>query len=340
MNILTQIRDKAKFNLRKIILCETNDERIIKAVKKIVSERIAKIVLVGEREKILKNFLPQEIQELEIIASDEPSVINDFAIKYCQLKNNAVDLRAAKRILSDPLYLAAMALKKDRADGLVAGATRTTAEVLKSLISILGCKNSLSISGAFLMEIPNCALGENGVFIFADCGVIPDPSAKQLANIALASAELFKLLVNKKPKVAMLSFSTNGSATHKTLDKVLEATNIVRRISPDLDVDGEIQADAALIPEIAECKFPGNRVKGKANVLIFPDLNCGNITYKLIERLAKAKAIGPLLQNLNKPVSDLSRGCSVENIVDAVGITAVRAAEPATRLTPHAKDKK
>ena len=297
MSILTQIRERAKSNLQRIILCEAGDSRIIRATREIISQQIARIVLVGEKETILSSFSLEEIKQLEIINSDE-----------------------------DPLYLSARLLKEGRADGLVAGATRTTADVLKSLISILGCKDSLSISGAFLMEVANCSSGEEGVFIFADCGVIPEPSAKQLANIAIASADLFRLLINKEPKVAMLSFSTNGSATHRLLDKVIEATNIVKEISPDLKIDGEIQADAALVPEIAERKFPGSKIKGKANVLIFPDLNSGNIAYKLTERLAKARAVGPLLQNLRKPVSDLSRGCAVQDIVDAVAVTAVRAA--------------
>ncbi|MCD6094194.1 MAG: phosphate acetyltransferase [Candidatus Omnitrophica bacterium] len=297
MSILTQIRERAKSNLQRIILCEAGDSRIIRATREIISQQIARIVLVGEKETILSSFSLEEIKQLEIVNSDE-----------------------------DPLYLSARLLKEGRADGLVAGATRTTADVLKSLISILGCKDSLSISGAFLMEVANCSSGEEGVFIFADCGVIPEPSAKQLANIAIASADLFRLLINKEPKVAMLSFSTNGSATHRLLDKVIEATNIVKEISPDLKIDGEIQADAALVPEIAERKFPGSKIKGKANVLIFPDLNSGNIAYKLTERLAKARAVGPLLQNLRKPVSDLSRGCAVQDIVDAVAVTAVRAA--------------
>jgi len=297
MSILTQIRERAKSNLQRIILCEAGDSRIIRATREIISQQIARIVLIGEKETILSSFSLEEIKQLEIVNSDE-----------------------------DPLYLSARLLKEGRADGLVAGATRTTADVLKSLISILGCKDSLSISGAFLMEVTNCSSGEEGVFIFADCGVIPEPSAKQLANIAIASADLFRLLINKEPKVAMLSFSTNGSATHRLLDKVIEATNIVKEISPDLKIDGEIQADAALVPEIAERKFPGSKIKGKANVLIFPDLNSGNIAYKLTERLAKARAVGPLLQNLRRPVSDLSRGCAVQDIVDAVAVTAVSAA--------------
>ncbi len=296
MDILAKIREKAKSNLQRVILCEPEDSRIIRATKEIISQQIARIILVGKKEIVLRNFSAGEIEQLEIINSDE-----------------------------DPLCLSAMLLKEGRADGLVAGATRTTAEVLKSLISILGCKNSLSISGAFLMQVANCQSGENGIFIFADCGVIPDPSPKQLANIAIASADLFRLLINKEPKVAMLSFSTDGSATHKFPDKVIEATNIVKELSPDLKIDGEIQADAALIPTVSERKFPSSKIKGEANVLIFPDLNCGNIAYKLTERLAKARAVGPLLQNLNKPVSDLSRGCSVHDIVDAVAITAVRA---------------
>lgn len=298
MDILNQIRNKARSNLQRVILCEPEDSRIIRASKEIISQQIAKIVLVGKKEIVLRNFSAEEVEQLEIIDSDE-----------------------------DPLSLSARLLKEDRADGLVAGATRTTAEVLKSLISILGCKNSLSISGAFLMQVANCQSGENGIFIFADCGVIPDPSPKQLANIALASADLFRLLINKEPKVAMLSFSTNRSATHKILDKVIEATNIVQGLSPDLKINGEIQADAALIPEVAKRKFPSSEIKGKANVLIFPDLNSGNIAYKMTERLAKARAVGPLLQNLNKPVSDLSRGCSVQDIIDAVAVTAVRAKE-------------
>ncbi len=326
MDILSQIRERAKSNLQRIILCEVDDNRIVKAVKEVIAQQIAKITLVGKKELILEGFSSAEIQEIEIIASDDKSIINSFSTEYCKIKGNEIDSEKAEIILGDPLYLAAMA-SKIKGQGLVAGATRTTGDVLKNLISLVGCVNSLSISGAFLIRIPNCRAGEEGVFIFADCAVIPDPSAKQLANIALATADLFRLLINKEPKVAMLSFSTNGSASHKTLDKVVEATSIIKEILPDLKLDGEIQVDAALIPEIAERKFPSSKIKGEANVLIFPDLNSGNIAYKLTERLAKARAIGPLLQNLTRPVSDLSRGCSVEDIVDAVAITAVRAAE-------------
>ncbi|RKY38740.1 MAG: phosphate acetyltransferase [Candidatus Omnitrophota bacterium] len=324
MDILARIRERARGSEKRIVLCEAEDKRVISAVKQITQQKIARIVLVGKRKQIEENLL-SETSEIEIIDTEE--FASSLAPVYYRKKKGVSSLEEAQERLKDPLHLSTFLLGEGKVDGMVAGASRTTAQVLRSLIANLGCKDSFSVSGAFLMQIPHCELGEEGVFIFADCGVIPEPSAKQLANIALASANLFRLLINREPKVAMLSFSTKGSAKHKLIDKVIEATEIAKRCAPDLKIDGEIQADAALIPEIAKCKYPDSEVKGRANVLIFPDLNAGNIAYKLIERLSKARAVGPLLQNLNRPASDLSRGCSVEDIVDVVAITAIRAKE-------------
>jgi phosphate acetyltransferase len=241
-------------------------------------------------------------------------------------EHKGITLTTAEEILKDPVYYAAMMVREGSADGFVAGASYTTPDVARAAIHCLGADSRIeTVSSSFIIIVPDCAYAEGGIFVFADCGIVPEPTSKQLAQIALSSAELMEKVLRFEPRVAMLSFSTQGSASERCVEKVKEATKLVKELKPNLLVDGELQVDSAIVPEVAKIKTPDSILKGRANILIFPNLDAGNIAYKLVQRLAKAKAIGPLLQGLNKPCSDLSRGCDVEDIVDAVAVTVVRA---------------
>ena len=236
-------------------------------------------------------------------------------------------IEKARETLKDPIYFATMMIQSNAADGLVSGAEHSTADTIRPALQIIKTKPGISVvSGCFIMYVPNSTFGDNGLFVFADCAVNPDPSSEQLAEIAISSAETAKALCDMEPRVAMLSFSTKKSADHPNVDKVIKAFEIAKEKVPSLEIDGELQADAALVESVGQKKSPGSKVAGKANVLIFPDLQSGNIGYKLVERLAKAHAIGPFLQGLNKPVNDLSRGCSVQDIIDVTAVTAIQAA--------------
>ena len=241
-------------------------------------------------------------------------------------REKGITAEQAEALIADPVYFATMMVHSGAADGLVSGADHSTADTIRPALQIIKTRPGTSVvSGCFIMIVPDCVLGDHGLFVFADCAVTPDPTAEQLAQIAVSSAETARILCSMEPRVAMLSFSTKGSATHPFAEKVAKAVAIVNASHPELLADGELQADAALIEAVGRKKAPGSAVAGKANVLVFPDLQSGNIGYKLVERLAKAQAIGPFLQGLNKPVNDLSRGCSVQDIVDVVAVTAVQA---------------
>lgn len=328
MNILDSIYKNAKSNLKKIVLPESHDKRIIEAAAKISHEKLAIPVLIGMKEKVIKaaNDCSVSLDKVEIIDNKKAANFEEFAAFYFEnRKHKGVTLEDAREVMKDPLFYSAMLVARGGADGFVAGAVTTSAKVARSALHCIGVDDEIkTLSSSFVMEIPDCNLGENGVFVFADCGIVPEPTSEQLAAIAVSSAELLQKVFSIEPKVAFLSYSTKGSAEGALVDKVCRAVEIAKKMRPNLILDGEIQVDAAIVPEVSQKKSPDSCLKGQANVLIFPGLEAGNISYKLVQRLTKAKAIGPLLQGLKKSCSDLSRGCNVQAVIDAVAITAVR----------------
>jgi len=329
MDLMELFKAKAKKNLKKIVLPEGTEARTIEAATIITRENYANVVLLGDSEEILKQgkILGCDLSGIEIINPKQSDKLEKYSeIFYDLRKNKGITKEQSKEILQDCMYYGTMMIHQGDVDGLVAGAEHSTADTIRPALQIIKTKEGIkTVSSSFIMVVPNCELGDNGVFVFADCAVNPNPNSEQLAEIALSSAETAKVLCSMEPRVAMLSFSTKGSATHDLVNKVQEAVIIAKQKAPGLSLDGEIQADAAIIETVAKKKAPGSPVAGRANVLVFPDLQSGNIGYKLVERLAKAKAIGPVLQGLKKPVNDLSRGCSVEDIVNVTVITAVQA---------------
>jgi len=330
MKISQMIREKAKKNPKVIVLPEGEEPRMVKASETIVKEGFAKLIFLGKEEKIksiAKNMGINFSEKIEIIDPNNSDKVKKYAETYYQLrKNKGINLDEAYQLLKDPLYFGALMVYHGDADGLVAGSINATSDVFRPALQTIKTAPDIQIvSSCFIMVVPDCPYGDNGVIVFADCAINPKPNAEQLADIAIASAETGKILVGIEPRVAMLSFSTKGSAKHPLVEKVVEATKIVKEKKPDLLIDGELQADAALIPSIGERKAPNSKIAGKANVLIFPDLQSGNIAYKLVERLSKAKAIGPISQGMRKPINDLSRGCSAEDIVNVVAITVLQA---------------
>ena len=329
MGFIDVVRAKAKQNLRTIALPEGEEERNLKAAGIITAEKIAKVVLIGNEEVIMEKAVEYgvSLEGITVINPNNSEKTREYANLFYELrKNKGITEENALKTVQDPVYFGTMMLKVGDVDGLVSGAIHTTGDLLRPGLQIIKTAPGASIvSSFFVMEIPNCEYGEKGLLLFADSAVNPNPDATHLADIATSTADSAKVLCGMHPKVAMLSFSTLGSAQHELVDKVKEATAIAHEMRPDLDIDGELQLDAAIVPKVAELKAPNSKVAGKANVLIFPDLQSGNIGYKLVERFARAEAIGPICQGFAKPLNDLSRGCSVEDIVNVVAITAVQA---------------
>ena len=331
MSFIEDIKKRAKQDIKTIVLPESNDIRVVKAASMVLEEGFADIILVGNKEETLK--LAQEnnldISKAKIIDPNTSDKFSEYANAFYELrKAKGMTLDKAKEMMKDSVYFGMMMVKAEDADGLVSGACHSTADTLRPALQILKtAPGTKLVSAFFLMVVPNCEYGENGAFVFGDCGLNEYPDPEALSEIAISSSKSFKQLVGAEPRVAMLSYSKYGSAHSPLTDKVVEATKILKEKMPDLIADGELQLDAAIIPEIAASKAPGSKVAGKANTLIFPDLDAGNIGYKLVQRLAKAEAYGPLCQGIARPVNDLSRGCSAEDVAGVVAITAVQAQE-------------
>lgn len=325
MDLMQGIIARAKANKQRIVLPEGTEERTLKAADRLLADEVADIILIGDPSEINKlaaEFGLTHIQEAKIVDPknhEKKAAYADLLFQLRQKKGMTPEKAAV--LVEDPLFLGCLMIKAGDADGEIAGAQNTTGNVLRPALQIIKTAPGMScVSGAFLMFTKTPQYGENGLFVFADCAVMPNPNAQELASIAVATAQTARHIADIEPRVAMLSFSTKGSASHEMVDKIVEATRLAKEMAPDLKIDGELQADAALVEKVAAQKAPGSDIAGKANVLVFPTLEVGNIAYKLVQRLGGAEAIGPILQGMAAPVNDLSRGCSVDDVYKMVAI--------------------
>ncbi len=325
-DLLTSVREKAKALRKTIVLAEGEEPRIVTAAAKIQAEGIAKIILIGDPAVIKEKCPAVDLKGIKVVNIDSVDLEPYAELLYDLRKAKGMDMETARKLVRDPLYFGVLMVKRGEADGMVTGSVNSTGDVLRPALQIIKTAPGIkTVSSCFIMLLDkNSKYGENGVMVFGDCAVNPNPDSQQLADIAIASADTAVAIAGITPKIALLSFSTKGSAKSELVDKVTAALKTVKTLRPDLHVDGELQADAALVPTVADLKAPGSTVAGKANVLIFPDLQAGNIGYKLVQRLAGAEAIGPICQGFNMPVNDLSRGCSSEDVVNVVAMTALQ----------------
>ncbi len=327
MSVVAQIREKAKARGRRVVLPEGTEPRTIQAARKLVTEGITKVTILGDEKKIegLAKEHGLDVGKFEMINPSNSPDLSSYVAEFMEIrKAKGISEADARKAMISPLFFGAMLVRHDRADASVCGAINTTGDVLRAAIQVIGLKQGITtVSSSFIMTIPKFRDTVDKIFMFGDCAVVPNPTAEQLASIAVSTAETMKFLVGEEPIVALLSFSTKGSAKHADVDKVLAALEILKTNHPSLKVDGEFQLDAAIIPEVGKSKAPGSEIAGKANCLIFPDLDAGNIGYKLVQRLAGATATGPIIQGLAKPANDLSRGCSADDIVDVSAIATL-----------------
>jgi phosphate acetyltransferase len=330
MNLMHDIIARAKADKQRIVLPEGTEKRTLTAADRLIADETATIILLGNPEEILSLAAQYGLANIAKAVIIDPAK-HDKKAEYAQLlfdlrKNKGVTWEKAAQLVEDPLYLGCLMIKNGDADGEIAGAQNTTGDVLRPALQIIKTSPGISVvSGAFLMFVQDQSYGDDGILVFADCAVMPNPNARELAEIAVATAHTTRTIAGVEPRVAMLSFSTKGSAKHELADKVIEATRLAKELAPGLTIDGELQADAALVSSVGNSKAPGSAVAGKANVLIFPNLECGNIAYKLVQRLGNAEAVGPILQGMAAPVNDLSRGCSVDDIYKMAAICANQA---------------
>jgi len=330
MHRIQEIIARAKVNKKRIVFPEGTEERTIKAADRAIADGIADIILIGNPEEVESLAAKYELQNINKATVIDP-VNNEKKTLYTRLlvelrKNKGMTLELAEKLVEDPLYLGCLMIKNGDADGEIAGAKNPTGNVLRPALQIIKTSPGISVvSGAFLMFTSQKQYGKDGILIFADCAVIPNPNAKELAEIAVTTAHTAKAIVGIEPKIAMLSFSTKGSSKHEWCNKVIEATRLAKEMMPELQIDGELQVDAALVPFIGKSKAPESLIAGDANVLVFPNLDSGNIAYKLVERLGNAIAIGPVLQGMAAPINDLSRGCSVDDIYKMIAVTVNQA---------------